>query len=360
MAWLGAAHARVLRAHGWRAAHPLRRAHARRAVLRTTHARRWRRSAHPRRRSAHPGRLALLRIASGRGLRLRIASGRGLRRRIASGRGLRRRIASGRGLRRRIASATPAHRRLPAVASGSGRWPTCGWPAVASGAGRTPRRRSVPSARRGRWSGSRRCRRGCRRLPGRSPAAGPGGRAARHGCWTRRRRRCPHRHHRLGWPRRGPGRRCAVHGHQLKRGLSDLKPLTGFHREVGEALAVEPGAVGAASVPNPDLSALKNDLRMSTRGLGVVEHDVTRLSADRGGRSTDVARLGRAIDVLDLENVVATHSFLRGVGASFATGTDRRKADPPRATARTCVLGGTHGPSTCCTTRWARAPHPRP
>jgi hypothetical protein len=105
--------------------------------------------------------------------------------------------------------------------------------------------------------------------------------------------------------------------HQLQRRLSDLKPLSGFEHELRQTLSVEPRPVGAASITDADLSALKKDLGVATRRLRIVEDDVTRLSSDGCCRRADVSRLGRSIDVLDLENVVAAHSFLRGEWREF-------------------------------------------
>lgn len=138
-----------------------------------------------------------------------------------------------------------------------------------------------------------------------------------------------------------------MHSHQLQRRLTHLEPLSGLHRKVCQALAVEPGAVGAPRVPDADLAALEDDLGMAPGGLRIVENDVARLSTNGGGRSADVACLGRTIDVLDLENVVATHSFLRGVGASFATWNDRRK-DEPRWRAQGDAYQGTRKTPLCC------------
>jgi hypothetical protein len=65
-----------------------------------------------------------------------------------------------------------------------------------------------------------------------------------------------------------------LHGHQLKRRLSALKPLTWFDDELGQALAVEPRAVRAADIANAYLPVLKQDLRVATRGLWIIEDDV--------------------------------------------------------------------------------------
>lgn len=105
-----------------------------------------------------------------------------------------------------------------------------------------------------------------------------------------------------------------MHCHELQGRLPNLEPLSGLHGEVCQALAVEPGTVGTPRIADADLAALEDDFGVPTRRLRVVENDVARLSTNGGGRSADVACLGRTIDVLDLENVVATHSFLRGSG----------------------------------------------
>ena len=102
-----------------------------------------------------------------------------------------------------------------------------------------------------------------------------------------------------------------MHRHELKGGLPDLEPLPGFEHELGQTLAVVPSAVRATDVSDPNLVALEMDLRVSTRGLWIVEDDVSGLTTNGRDRSTDVARLGWSIDVLDLEDVVAAHSRLR-------------------------------------------------
>jgi hypothetical protein len=123
-----------------------------------------------------------------------------------------------------------------------------------------------------------------------------------------------------------------MHRHQLQCGLPDLKPLTGFEHELGQTLSVVPSAVRTADVSDPNLVSLEMDLGVPTRGLWIVENDVARLAADCRDRCADVARLGRSIDVLDLEDVVAAHSRLRrGGGASLATHGCVRKHDPYNA-----------------------------
>jgi hypothetical protein len=103
-----------------------------------------------------------------------------------------------------------------------------------------------------------------------------------------------------------------VHRHQLQRGLSDLEPLPRLEHELRQALPIEPCAIGAARIADSNLAILEVNVGVSTRRLGVVQNDVARFAANRRHRSADVPGLRRPIDVLDLENVVATHSFLRG------------------------------------------------
>jgi hypothetical protein len=118
-----------------------------------------------------------------------------------------------------------------------------------------------------------------------------------------------------------------VHGHELQGRLPDLEPLTGLEHELGQPLAVEPGAIGAARIAAAHLTTLEKDLGVPTRCLRVVEHDIARLAPDRRRRRTDVAGLGRPIDVLDLENVVAAHRSSAGEGASLATQRCLRKPE---------------------------------
>jgi hypothetical protein len=105
-----------------------------------------------------------------------------------------------------------------------------------------------------------------------------------------------------------------MHRHQLQSRLPDLEPLSGLEHELGQPLAVEPGAVGAARIPDAYLPALKEDFGVTARRLRVVEDDVPRLASDGRRRRTDVAGLGRPIDVLDFENVVAAHRSSAGSG----------------------------------------------
>lgn len=103
-----------------------------------------------------------------------------------------------------------------------------------------------------------------------------------------------------------------MHGHQLQRRLAALKPLPSLKYELRESLAVEPGAVGTADIAATDCTVLVVDLGVTAGGLWVVENDIARLTPNRRDWRTDVPCFGGTIDVLDLENVVVAHSFLRG------------------------------------------------
>jgi hypothetical protein len=65
-----------------------------------------------------------------------------------------------------------------------------------------------------------------------------------------------------------------VHGHQLQRRLTDLKPLTGLEHELSEALTVEPCAIRAARIAAAHLAVGEDDLGVSTGCLRIVENDV--------------------------------------------------------------------------------------
>jgi hypothetical protein len=283
--------------------------HRRRATVHAHRRATHRPAAHRRHRAAHACRRAVSTGPTG-------AAHRGAHRRAAAATRTPHRLTHLRSGRRpgRRATHRSAHRRAAhrLTHRRSGRRATHRLSHLRSGrrtahAGMTGLRRIAGCRRRRRISGrghlrrrrSRR-RRAHRRRRGRGRCTERG-----HAC---RRRRCTHRHHRT--------RRCllsTLHGHQLQRGLATLKPLPGLEHELGEALSVEPRAVRAAHVAHANLAVLKQDLRVSTGGLWIVQDDVTGLATDRRHRRRDVSRLGWPIDVLDLENVVAAHSVLRGV-----------------------------------------------
>jgi hypothetical protein len=89
--------------------------------------------------------------------------------------------------------------------------------------------------------------------------------------------------------------------------LADREALPSLERELGGALAVVEGPVGAAEILDANVAVLEVNLCVATRRLRVSKDDVAGLSADRGHPGTDVAGLRGLVDVLNFEHVVVRH-----------------------------------------------------
>jgi hypothetical protein len=89
--------------------------------------------------------------------------------------------------------------------------------------------------------------------------------------------------------------------------LADGEALAGLERELGGALAVVEGPVGATEILDANVAVLEVNLCVAARRLRITQDDVAGHSADRRLPGTNVAGLRGLVDVLNLENVVVRH-----------------------------------------------------